>query len=77
MYDSLYEALYNDKISPLERRMRSLELQVETFLQSVAGGTALTDQFGGSEYIGVNQKVLTDAINKIWDRLGEISGEDY
>jgi hypothetical protein len=57
--------------------MRSLELQVETFLQSVAGGTALTDQFGGSEYIGVNQKVLTDAINKIWDRLGEISGEDY
>lgn len=78
-YNSLYTLLYNnlskDKIVPLENRMRSIEIQMKTFLKSVAGGTALTDQFGDSDDIGVTQSTLTDAINKIWQKINELSGD--
>ena len=56
-------------------KLNSMALQIETFLRSVAGGTALTDVFGNSELIGINQKVLTAAINKIWDKIEDMTGE--
>lgn len=70
-----------EKIDPssnesFEQRIKSLELQVATFLQSVAGGTALTNRFGNSDYIGISQKTLTDAFNRVWTKLSEITGED-
>ena len=32
-------------------------------------------QFGNSEYVGVNQKVLTQALNKIWEKIDSLTGE--
>lgn len=68
----------NQKINNIYTTLRSLDLKIESFLQSSAGdGTALAGDFGSSEYSGINQKTITEAINKIWDTLGEISGKNY
>lgn len=79
LYNSLYSNLYNDKISVLEAKVKAVETLVNSFLRSKAagGGIALSSSFGEEEYIGINQKALTEAINKIWDKLSEISGDDY
>lgn len=79
LYNSLYENLYKDKIIVLERKIKALETLVNSFLKSKAsgGGIALSSSFGDEEYIGINQKALTEAVNNIWNKFGEISGEDY
>ena len=37
----------------------------------------LSDRFGNSEIIGINQKTLTRAISCIWEKLEDITGERY
>lgn len=61
----------------VESRLKSMDLEIESFLQSVAGGSAITDQFGDSELVAVNQKVHTAAINKIYEILEDITGNIY
>ena len=61
----------------VESRLKTMDLEIESFLQSVAGGTAITDQFGDSELVAVNQKVHTAAINKIYEILEDITGNIY
>lgn len=39
------------------------------------GGVALLQGFGNSIYFGVSQKVLTEAFNKIWAKIEDITGE--
>lgn len=39
------------------------------------GGVALLQDFGNSIYFGVSQKVLTEALNKIWAKIEDITGE--
>ena len=40
-----------------------------------AHGYALATQFGDSDLIGISQKTLTNAINRIWDKIEDITGE--
>lgn len=61
----------------VESRLKTMDLEIESFLQSAAGGTAITDQFGDSELVAVNQKVHTAAINKIYEILEDITGNIY
>ena len=61
----------------VESRLKTMDLEIESFLQSAAGGTAITDQFGNSELVAVNQKVHTTAINKIYEILEDITGNVY
>lgn len=61
----------------VESRLKTMDLEIESFLQSAAGGTAITDQFGDSELVAVNQKVHTAAINKIYEILEDITGNVY
>lgn len=63
--------------SYVESRLKTMDLEIESFLQSVAGGTAITDQFGDSELVAVNQKVHTAAVNKIYEILEDITGNVY
>lgn len=39
------------------------------------GGVALLQDFGNSIYFGVSQKVLTEAFNKVWAKIEDITGE--
>lgn len=59
----------------MEKKMHTLELQVETFLRSITGGPAITNVFGDSELVAVNQKITTDAINKLWQKIEDMTGE--
>ena len=38
-------------------------------------GTALSNQFGDNPYIGVSQKTLTNSINRLWEKIEQITGE--
>lgn len=66
---------YNDFKEKIETDMTRLTLLVESFLKSSPYGAALDNKFGNDEYIGINQKVITNAINKVWSKLEDITGE--
>ena len=74
LYETLYCNINNEQIIPLENKIKQLQLLVDSFLHT-SGGTALAGQFGNSEYVGVNQKVLTQALNKIWEKIDSLTGE--
>jgi hypothetical protein len=38
-------------------------------------GVVLSNQFGDEQYIGINQKTLTKAINDLWNKIESITGE--
>lgn len=38
-------------------------------------GMAVSNNFGNNEHIGISQAILTKAINAIWKKLAEITGE--
>lgn len=40
-------------------------------------GVAVSNEFGTAEDIGISQKALTDALNKVWTKLEDITGEPY
>lgn len=65
---------YNNFKDVIEAQMNSLKQIVESFLRT-SGGTALAGEFGNNDFIGVNQRVLTTAFNKIWSKLEDITGE--
>ena len=77
LYNALYENLYLNKIVQLESKVKTLENLLNSILRSRSGGQAFSNSFGNNDYIGVNQKTLTDTINRIWDKLSEITGERY
>lgn len=39
------------------------------------GGWAISNEFGNDSHIGISQKTITGAINKIWEKLEDITGE--
>ena len=59
----------------VESRLTSMDIEIQSFLQSVAGGTAVIDKFGDNDLVAVNQKTTTDAINKLWQKIEDITGE--
>lgn len=64
----------DQRIDQYEDKMKELDVLIHSLAKS-SGGAALSNHFGDSEYIGINQKTLTNAINKIWDKIEEITGE--
>lgn len=78
---------YNKLIKPvldfLQKQMKDLDKKVDSTYKELRqmivsasnNGVALSDRFGSSEDIGVNQKVLTEAINAIWKKFEKITGE--
>ena len=54
-----------EKTDDLQNQIDSLEVS----------GLALSNVFGDDTHIGVSQKALTTAFNKVWDKLEDITGE--
>lgn len=65
---------YNAFKDFITEEFNKLKVLVDTFLVT-SGGTALDNKFGDNEFIGVNQKVLTESINKLWDKISDMTGE--
>lgn len=60
----------------ISKQMDSLNNVVETFLASKEeGNIPLATEFGNSNLVGITQGAITKAINKIWDKLEEVTGE--
>lgn len=60
-----YEQPLRDEISELARQIKALAL-----------GQPLTmNEFGDSDYMGVSQKALTEALNRVWNKINLITGE--
>lgn len=54
-----------DKTKDLQNQIESAEI----------GGFAVSNVFGENSHVGMSQKALTDAINKIWSKIEDITGE--
>lgn len=59
--DDKYKGITDD----LQNQIDSLEIS----------GLALSNKFGDDPHIGISQKTLTEAINKIWSKIEDITGE--
>lgn len=59
----------------MEHDMNYLQQLVDSFLASSQYGVALANEFGSKQYVGINQKTITEAINKIWSKLEDMTGE--
>ena len=66
---------YNNFKEKVEKDVARLTILVESFIQSSYSGVGLDNQFGDKDYVGVNQKTLTAAFNKIWSKLEDLTGE--
>lgn len=59
----------------MEHDINYLQQLVDSFLVSSQYGVALANEFGDKQYVGITQKALTEAINKIWSKLEDMTGE--
>lgn len=57
----------NEKVAWLTKLIENLEVT----------GMAVMQEFGDSESFGISQKKITAAINQLWEKLEEITGEIY
>ena len=65
----------NDFENQINIKFNNLRLLVESFLRSTEFGVALANEFGDNTFIGVNQKILTESLNKLWAKFEDITGE--
>lgn len=56
--------------------LQDIDNKIDSFLESI-GGTAISTKFGNSDLVGISQRVLTESINRIWDKIDELTGEDH
>lgn len=68
---------YNTFKEEITDAFKKLAYTVETFLKSTEPGVALADEFGDDNYVGISQKTLTEAINKIWNKIEDMNGEPH
>lgn len=74
------EEVMNEKVDSMGAALR-LEFQgyLKTIERIIAdlneGGIVLADRFGDNPHIGISQMTLTNAINRIWQKIEELTGE--
>ena len=59
-------------LNAFRRKTDDLQNQIDSIEEH---GVALSNEFGDDPHIGISQKALTDAINRIWQKIQEITGE--
>lgn len=67
-------AITPQKISPdfIEYVTKDIQNQIDSIQ---IGGWAISQEFGDDTHIGISQKALTGALNRIWEKLEDITGE--
>lgn len=70
--DRIVPEVIKPLLVPLTDRDNDLQNQIDSLQIS---GLALSNKFGNDPHIGISQKTLTAAINDIWYKLEEITGE--
>lgn len=67
-------AILPEHISPATFRELVKDLQNQIDALEIAG-VAVSNEFGTDPHISISQKTMTDAINKLWQKLEDITGE--
>ena len=62
----------SDEVLWLYDKVNDLQNQISSMSPT---GAALSNEFGDNSLIGVSQKALTAALNSIWSKIEDISGE--
>ena len=70
--DRIVPEVIKPLLEPLKDKDNDLQNQIDSLQIS---GLALSNKFGDDPHIGISQKTLTAAINDIWYKLEEITGE--
>lgn len=70
--DRIVPEVFRPLLSPLKEKDTDLQNQIDSLEIS---GLALSNHFGDDPHIGISQKTLTAAVNDIWYKLEEITGE--
>lgn len=70
--DRIVPEVIKPLLEPLKDKDNDLQNQIDSLQIS---GLALSNKFGNDPHIGISQKTLTAAINDIWYKLEEITGE--
>ena len=56
----------------LDELHKDLQNQIDSLNEH---GLSVSNEFGDNTHIGISQKTLTDAINKIWQKIEDMTGE--
>lgn len=65
-------------LEALENKMKGADAKLQNQIDSFnEHGVSVSNEFGANPHIGISQKTLTDAINKIWQKLEDITGEVF
>lgn len=59
-------------LDPLREKDKDLQNQIDSFNEH---GLSVSNHFGDDPHIGISQKTLTEAFNKLWNKLEDITGE--
>ena len=74
--EKLSDRIVPEVIKPLLEPLRDKDKDLQNQIDSLQiSGLALSNKFGDDPHIGISQKTLTAAINDIWYKLEEITGE--
>lgn len=70
--DNFMEVLFQPIVDRLMRKDEDLQHQIDSIQMH---GFAVSNEFGDDPYIGVSQKAITAAFNKLWSKIEDITGE--
>ena len=60
----------------LSERIKALFADLQNQIDSLTiHGMAVSNSFGDNPHIGISQKTLTEAFNRVWNKLEDITGE--
>ena len=68
------EDKHDEDVRRLMDKDEDLQNQIDSFNEH---GLSVSNEFGDDPHIGISQKTLTDAINKIWQMFEDITGEVF
>ena len=70
------KAVTTEKVSP--EFIRYIEEDIQNQIDAIQiGGWAVSNEFGDDPHIGISQKALTAAFNRLWSKIEDITGEAY
>jgi hypothetical protein len=64
--------VFKPMLDPLHAKDRDLQNQIDSL---TIHGMAVSNEFGDDAHIGVSQKTLTAAFNRLWAKLEDLTGE--
>jgi hypothetical protein len=65
-------------VNMLDRKYQGITDELYSMVRALqVGGVALSQKLGNREDIGISQKSLTDMFIRIWNKMGEMTGECY